>query len=106
MRWVRGVVLLGVLVAALSLPVSGPAVGPGPVQAVAVTPSPTPTPTLGSTPQPAVDPPGTADGDAHDFDDAGLAVISFVFLAALVGSSILFYFWRRSRKTRELLRHS
>jgi hypothetical protein len=57
----------------------------------------TPSPTLGSTPQPGVNPPGDADADPSDFDQVPLAVGSFLFLGALVGGSILFYLWRRSR---------
>ncbi|GAB2642630.1 hypothetical protein [Kribbella swartbergensis] len=58
----------------------------------------TPSPTLGSTPQPGVNPPGDADADPSDFDQVPLAVGSFLFLGALVGGSILFYLWRRSRQ--------
>jgi hypothetical protein len=60
-----------------------------------------PSPTLGSTPQPGVNPPGDTDADASDFDQTPLVVISFLFLALLVGGSLLFYLWRRSRSTRE-----
>jgi hypothetical protein len=65
------------------------------IQAAADTPSPT----LGSTPQPGVNPPGDADADPSDFDQVPLAVGSFLFLGALVGGSILFYLWRRSRQS-------
>jgi hypothetical protein len=59
-----------------------------------------PSPTLGSMPQPGVNPPGDADADASDFDQVPLAVASFLFLGLLVGGSLLFYRWRRSRQTR------
>jgi hypothetical protein len=58
----------------------------------------TPSPTLGSTPQLGVNPPGDADADPSDFDQVPLVVISFVFLGLLVGGSLLFYLWRRSRR--------
>jgi hypothetical protein len=64
----------------------------------------TPSPTLGSTPQPGVNPQGDTDADPSDFDQTPLAVISFLFLGLLVGGSLLFYLWRRSRRTRELAR--
>jgi hypothetical protein len=60
-----------------------------------------PSPTLGSTPQPGVNPPGDADADPSDFDQVPLAVASFLFLGLLVGGSLLFYLWRRGRRTRE-----
>jgi hypothetical protein len=46
-----------------------------------------------------VNPPGDSDADAQDFDQVPLVVFSFVFLADLVGGSLLFYLWRRSRKS-------
>ncbi|TDD19521.1 hypothetical protein E1218_23950 [Kribbella turkmenica] len=60
----------------------------------------TPSPTLGSTPYPGVNPPGDADSDPSDFDQVPLAVGSFLFLALLVGGSLVFYLWRRNRRSR------
>ena len=60
-----------------------------------------PSPTLGSTPQPGVNPPGDADADPSDFDQVPLAVASFLVLGLLVGGSLLFYLWRRSRRPRD-----
>jgi len=58
----------------------------------------------GSMSRPLADLPNDNDGDAADYDQVWLVVISFLFLAALVGSSLGFYLWRRSRKSRALLR--
>jgi hypothetical protein len=80
------------------------AVAVGAVVEAVVSAEATPSPTLGSTPQRGTDLPGSADGDSQDFEKTYLAVVSFLFLAFLVGSSVLFYLWRRSRKTREILR--
>jgi hypothetical protein len=48
-----------------------------------------------------VNPPGVNDADARDFDRTPLVVISFLFLGVLVGGSLLFYLWRRNRRTRQ-----
>ncbi|HEY4567940.1 MAG TPA: hypothetical protein VIH10_00700 [Kribbella sp.] len=58
-------------------------------------------PTLGSTPQAGVNPAGPGDGDANDYSRVPLVVVSFLFLALLVGGSLLFYLRRRTRESRE-----
>jgi LPXTG-motif cell wall-anchored protein len=65
--------------------------GAAEVQAVA-----SPSPSLGSTPQPGVNPPGDADADADDFGQAPLILIAFGILVVLVAGGVLFY--RRRQK--------
>jgi len=67
--------------------------------------SASPSPTLGSTPQAGVNPAGAGDGDANDYNRVPLVVGSFLFLALLVGGSLLFYLRRRTRETREAGHH-
>ena len=59
-----------------------------------------PSPTLGSTPQPGVNPPGDNDGDAADFSQVWLGVLAPLTIVVLVGGSIAFYLIRRSRRSR------
>jgi hypothetical protein len=104
----RALILTGlVLVVTFAGVPAGAAPGDHVAQTVTAAAGPatdTPSPTLGSTPQPGVNPPGVNDADPKDFDRVPLVVISFIFLAALVGGSLLFYLWRRSRQTREPVR--
>jgi hypothetical protein len=102
----RELLLTGLVLVATSAGVSAAAVpadrlGRSGAIAAQVPAADTPSPTLGSTPQPGVNPPGVNDGDARDFDRTPLAVISFLFLGALVGGSLLFYLWLRNRRPRE-----
>ena len=59
-----------------------------------------PSPTLGSTPQPGVNPPGDNDGDAADFSQVWLGVLAPLTIVVVVGGSIAFYLIRRSRRSR------
>ncbi|MFI5707104.1 hypothetical protein [Kribbella sp. NPDC051620] len=63
-----------------------------------------PSPTLGSTPQPGVNPPGDNDGDPADWSQVWLAVVAPLTIAVLVGGSIVVYLIRRNRR-RATTRH-
>jgi len=108
MRRLYVLVLIGLLLAVTSVGLraaAGPVALRGDSRASTMArAAPSASPTLGSTPQPGVNPPGDADADPSDFDQVPLIVISFLFLGMLVGGSILFYLWRRSRRTREPVR--
>jgi hypothetical protein len=58
----------------------------------------TPSPTLGSTPQPGVNPPDDNDGDANDWTQPWLGVAAPLTIAVLVGGSLAIYLTRRSRR--------
>jgi len=106
MRQLRVVLIAGLLAVFTSFGFS-PDAGATPIVHKAAVSFPavdSPSPTLGSTPQPGVNPPGDSDADADDFDQVPLVVISFLALGLLVGGSVLFYLWRRSRPTREKVR--
>jgi hypothetical protein len=106
MRGLYGVLASALLLVALPVPTasaSGAARTEGP-EVVVAGEAPSPSPSLGSVQHRTAELPGTADDDAHDFEKTYLAVVSFLFLAFLVGGSLLFYLWRRSRTTREVVR--
>ncbi|MET7279484.1 hypothetical protein ABZS29_14710 [Kribbella sp. NPDC005582] len=95
-------VLLAVLLvvaAGVARPVAG-WFGSGGQATVTALAQATPTPSLGSTPQTVADLPNDNDGDAADYDQVALVVISFLFLGFVVAASLGFYLWRRSRQAK------
>ncbi|WP_433167378.1 hypothetical protein [Kribbella sp. CA-247076] len=101
MRRLCVVLLTGLVLLLTPAGVSAAAAGGEQTQVVQVPAADSPSPTLGSTANPGANPPGDADADASDFDQVPLAVGSFVFLALLVGGSLVFYLWRRNRQSKE-----
>jgi hypothetical protein len=57
-----------------------------------------PSPTLGSTPQPGVNLPGDNDGDAADYSQLPLVLVTALTLVVVVGGSITVYLIRRGRR--------
>jgi hypothetical protein len=95
--------VLRAVVAVLALALGGAAVQSlavaAPPSAATITPvAESPSPTLGSTPQPGVNPPGDNDGDPSDWTEVGLAVVAPLTIAVVVGGSIVAYLIRRARR--------
>lgn len=106
----RGLLLTGLILvlasagATTATATSADQVGQTTAAAVQVPAADTPSPSLGSTPQPGVNPPGDSDADPSDFNEVRLVLIAFLVLAALIGGALLFYLWRR--RTREQVRRT
>jgi hypothetical protein len=95
--------VIRLVIAVLALSLGGVVVhdlaAPPQSSAATITPvADSPSPTLGSTPQPGVNPPDDNDGDAADWTQPWLGVVAPLTIAVLVGGSIGVYLLRRARR--------